>query len=81
MPVQPQQPANNPAGSPQVSSGAVKVIGYVVAGGVLVILADFAPQAAVGLALVLGLGILLTHADQLTQLSSALNTALGHPSS
>lgn len=65
-------------GAANVTPGAIRVIGFLVAGGVLVGLADFAPQAAIGLTLVIGLGVLLTHADQLTILSSLYNGATGH---
>ena len=63
-----------------VTPGAVRVIGFLVAGAALVALADVAPQAAIGLTAVLGLGVLLTHADQLTAISNLFNNATGHPS-
>lgn len=71
-----------PPGGPdaaQVTPGAIRVIGFLAAGGSLVVLADFAPQAAVGLALVLGLGVLLLHANELANLSNLFQTATGHP--
>lgn len=64
---------------PTVTNGTAKVIGYAVAGAGLVVLADFAPQAAIGMALVLALGIVLTHSSELTSISNLFQTATGHP--
>lgn len=61
-----------------LSSRAHAVIGFVVAGAALVALADVAPQAAIGLTAVIGLGVLLTHGAELQQLSSAFASATGH---
>lgn len=59
----------------QLSSRAHGVIGFAIAGAALVALADVAPQAAIGLTVVIGLGVLLAHADNLQQLSNAFIAA------
>lgn len=62
-----------------VTPGAAKVLGFLVAGAALVAIADVAPQAAIGMTLVLGLGIVLTHTDELKSMSDLFQTATGHP--
>lgn len=61
-----------------MSNRAKTVVGFVVAGAALVALADIAPQAALGLTAVLGLSVVLAHANELQQLSHAFATATGH---
>ena len=61
-----------------LSSRAHAVIGFALGGLALVALADVAPDAAIGLAAVLALGVALTHANELQQLSNAFITATGH---
>lgn len=58
-----------------------RVVGFLVAGAALVALADVAPDAAIGLAAVIGLGVLLTHGNELNQLANAFKAAApGHVS-
>lgn len=54
------------------------VIGFLVAGAALVALADVAPQAAIGLSAVIGLGVLLKRAPEVQQMASAFASATGH---
>lgn len=54
------------------------VIGFLVAGAALVALADVAPQAAIGLTAVIGLGVLLKRAPEVQQMASAFVSATGH---
>lgn len=57
----------------------LRVVGFLVAGGALIALADVAPDAAIGLAAVVGLGVLLTHGAEITQISNAFQMAApGH---
>lgn len=67
-----------PAAPPTMTPAALRVVGFLVGGAALVALADVAPQAAIGMTLVLGLGVLLTHADQLQSLTGAFSQATGH---
>lgn len=67
---------SSPAGS--LSNRAHLVIGYLVAGAALVALADIAPEAAIGLTAVIGLGVVVTHANELQALSNAFIAATGH---
>lgn len=53
------------------------VAGFVVAGGVLILLADAAPQFAVGTAALIGLGVALTHTNEINSLVSTWRTAVG----
>lgn len=62
-----------------LSSRAVKVVGFIIAGAALVALADVAPEAGIGLTAVLGLGVLLMHSSELVQLSNSFSAALGQP--
>lgn len=62
-----------------MSPKAQKVVGFLVAGAALVALGEVAPQAAIGLTAVIGLGVLLAHANEVQQLSNAFMTATGHP--
>lgn len=71
-------PGDNMPQAGDMSPHAVKIVGFLVAGGVLIALAEFAPDAAIGLALVVGLGVLLTHADELQAWANALAAATGH---
>ena len=71
-------PAPNAVPGAQVSSRAAKVIGFCVAGAALVILADYAPQAAIGTTVVIGLGVALSHASDIRQLTNTFITATGH---
>ena len=64
--------------STSLSSRAHLIIGFAVAGVALVALADVAPDAAIGLAAVVALGVALTHANEIQQLSNAFITATGH---
>lgn len=52
------------------------IIGFTVAGGVLVAIAGEAPQAALALAGIIALGVLLTHADEVTNLTGLFTSAL-----
>lgn len=61
-----------------MSNKAVRVVGFLVAGGVLVAIADAAPNVAIGAALVIGLGVVLSHPAELQALSDALVKATGH---
>lgn len=72
-------PSNSAPTGPTVSTGEAKVLGFLVAGAALVVLADVAPQAAIGMTLVLALGIVLTHTSELTAMSNLFQTATGHP--
>jgi len=67
-----------PSSSGQVSNRAALVIGFVVGGAALVALADVAPQAAIGLTALLGLGVIVMHPDDIKNLSNAFVTATGH---
>ena len=61
-----------------LSSRAHLIVGFALGGVALVALADVAPEAAIGLASVLALGVALTHASEIQQLSNAFITATGH---
>ena len=61
-----------------MSNRAKAIVGFGVAGLVLVALADVAPDAALGLTAVIGLGVLLSHASQLQQLTNGFIIATGH---
>lgn len=52
------------------------VIGFVVAGGALVALAGPEPQLAIGIAAILGLGIVLSHPQEIQTLLSTFQSAL-----
>ena len=71
--------APNAVPGAQVSSRAAKVLGFCVAGAALVVLADYAPQAAIGMTVVIGLGVALTHTSDIRTLSNTFIQATGHP--
>lgn len=52
-----------------------KLVGYAVAGGVLLLIADIAPTVAIGTAGLILFGVALTKADQLTVLSKWIQQA------
>lgn len=52
-------------------------VGYGVAAAALIALAGPAPQAAISMAAVIGLGIALTHADEISQLLGTFTSAVG----
>jgi sensor histidine kinase regulating citrate/malate metabolism len=60
-----------------LNTGAVKIIGFVVVGGTLFLLADVAPNIAIPLTLVVALGVVLARADQLIALADAFALAIG----
>lgn len=76
-----QDPGTPSGATANVSAHGVKVLGFLVAGGALVALADVAPDAAIGLAAVLGLGVLLGHAQEFNALATAFGQAAGAGSS
>lgn len=59
-----------------MNNRANAMIGFVVAGGVLVVLAGPAPDLALGIAGLLALGVVLTHSDEVTQLLGLFQSAL-----
>ena len=80
-----RQPQPEPTASPhhdttgpQVSNRAALVIGFVVGGAALVALAEVAPQAAIGMTTLLGLGVVLMHPDEISNLSDVFVKATGH---
>lgn len=52
-----------------------KLVGYAVAGGILLVLADLAPKVAVGTSALMLLAVGLTHADQFTTLANWVSSA------
>lgn len=61
-----------------MSDRAVKTVAFLVAGGALVAIAEVAPDFAVGMTVLVGIGVLLGHANELQALSNAAITATGH---
>ncbi len=61
-----------------MSNRARMLIGFGVAGGVLLVAADQAPRFALGMTAVLVLGVAITHASDIKQLLDAFSTATGH---
>lgn len=53
------------------------VAGFLVASGALILLADYAPKFAVGTAVLIGLGVALTHTNEINSLVATWQTALG----
>ncbi len=60
-----------------MSDRAKAVIGFVAAAGVLILLADTAPRVAVGLAAVLGLGVALSHSQDIAQVLDQWSKIVG----
>jgi len=54
-----------------------KLLGYGVAGGILLILADVSPKVAVGTTGLILLAVGLSHADQFTTLAGWISSATG----
>ena len=54
-----------------------KLLGYGVAGGILLILADIAPKVAVGTSALILLAVGLSHANQFSTLATWIGTATG----
>lgn len=54
-----------------------KLLGYAVAGGILLVLADVAPKVAVGTTGLILLAVGLSHSDQLYQLSNWIGQTTG----
>lgn len=52
-----------------------KLVGYAVAGGILLLIADVAPTVAAGTAGLILFGVVLTHSDQLTVVSKWIQQA------
>ena len=67
-----------PGAGTSLPPGIVRVIGFTVGGLALVALADVQPDLAVGLAVLVGVGVLISHGDQLAVLSNAFAFATGH---
>lgn len=63
--------------SAQTSSRWKAVAGFLVAGAALYVLADFQPQFAVGTAALIGLGVALTHTNEIDSLVSTWRGAVG----
>lgn len=53
------------------------VAGFIVAGGILILLADYAPKFALGTAALIGLGVALTHTNEINSLAATWRGALG----
>lgn len=62
-----------------MSQRATVIVGFLVGGAALVALAEVAPQAAIGLTAVIGLGVVLNRASEVRQIANAFVTATGHP--
>ncbi len=67
---------SNPANSSTTLTGQ-KLLGYGVAGGILLILADISPKVAVGTTALILLAVGLSHADQFKTLAAWISTATG----
>lgn len=52
----------------------MKVVAYILAGSVLILIAEFAPKFALGTAGLIGLWAVLDHSNQLTVLGNFINT-------
>lgn len=63
--------------STMVSNQWVKVAGFIVASGALLLLADVSPEFALGTALLIGLGVALTHTNEINSLVSTWRKAVG----
>ncbi len=61
-----------------MSKRAREIIGFAVAAGALLVIADHAPRFAVGMTGVLVLGVAITHAQEIKQLLDAFSSATGH---
>ena len=61
-----------------MTNRARTLIGFAVAGGVLLVVADHAPRFAVGMTAVLVLGVAVTHANDIKQLLDTFTKATGH---
>ena len=61
-----------------MSKRARMLIGFAVAGGTLLVIADHAPRFAVAMTGVLALGVAITHAVDIKQLLDAFSSATGH---
>jgi len=59
-----------------VSDRATAIIGFTAAAGVLILLADTAPRLALALAGVLGLGVALSHSQDIAQVIDTFNKAV-----
>lgn len=62
-----------------MSQRATVIVGFLVGGAALVALAEVAPQAAIGLTAVIGLGVVLSRASEVRQIANGFITATGHP--
>lgn len=60
-----------------VSNQWIKVAGFIVASGALLLLADVSPEFALGTALLIGLGVALTHTNEINSLISLWRGAVG----
>lgn len=61
-----------------MSNRARTLLGFGVAGGVLLVVADQAPRFALGMTAVLVLGVAVTHASDIKMLLDAFTHATGH---
>lgn len=60
----------------RMSARGNAIIGFIVAGGALVALAGVAPGPAIGIAAVIGLGVALTHPDEITNMINLFTSSL-----
>lgn len=60
-----------------VSNRWVTVAGFVVAGAALLLLADVQPQFAIGTAALIGLGVALSHTNEINSLVATWRKAVG----
>lgn len=67
---------SNPANGSTTLTGQ-KLIGYAVAGGILLILADISPKVAIGTTGLILLAVGLSHANQFTTLANWIKNATG----
>lgn len=67
---------SNPANNSTTLNGT-KLLGYGIAGGILLILADTAPKVAVGTSGLILLAVALSHANQFTVLAKWISSATG----
>lgn len=67
---------SNPANNSTTLTGP-KLLGYAVAGGILLILADVSPKIAVNTTGLILLAVALSHANQFTTLAGWISTATG----
>lgn len=72
MPSTPQGP-----GTPAAPTNLAKIVGYAVAGGILLIIADTAPKVAIATTGLLVFAVVLTNSQQLTAIGSFISSATG----